>query len=353
MSQKILVIEDNIEMRENISDILTLASYEILTASNGREGVVLAQQNIPDLILCDIIMPELDGYGVLHILSKDKKTSDIPFIFLTAKAEKADFRIGMNLGADDYITKPFEGLDLLNVIEKRLQKNYLLKTSFQQGSLGINDITDERRQLKELNKLLENQASKTYKKKEMIFLEDRQPHELYYLKKGLVKTYKSTRDGKELVTGFLEPGSFLGYISLLKNKTYTESAVVIEEAEILSIPKQEFLSALFNNKEIAVDFIKILSNRLFDTENRMLELAYFSIRQRTAIALLQLHEQFQNSENENFLITISRKDIADLVGTATESLNRTLADFKEEGVIEIHHHGIIIREMQKLKKAII
>ncbi|MGM0579548.1 MAG: response regulator [Bacteroidota bacterium] len=353
MSQKILVIEDNIEMRENISDILKLANYEILAASNGKEGVVLAQQNIPDLILCDIIMPELDGYGVLHILSIDKKTSDIPFIFLTAKAEKSDFRTGMNLGADDYITKPFEGLDLLKVIEKRLYKNNVLKTSFQEGSFGMENITNSGRQLKELLKLTENKASKLFKKKELIYVEDRQPHELYYLKQGLVKTYKSTRDGKELVTGFVQAGSFLGYVCLLEDVTYTESAIVMEDAEIVLIPKQEFLNALFNNKEIAVEFMKILSNSLMKTEERMLELAYFSIRQRTASALLQLYEQFQDQNKEDILITISRKDIADLVGTATESLNRTLADFKEEGVIEIHHHGISIREMQKLKKAII
>jgi len=353
MGQKILVIEDNIEMRENISDILKLANYEIISAPDGKEGVFLAQEHLPDLILCDIIMPKLDGHGVLHILSKDKRTSDIPFIFLTAKAEKADFRTGMNLGADDYITKPFDGLDLLNVIEKRLHKNYVLKTSFQEGNLGINDITDEKRQLKELRKLLENKTSKTFKKKEIIYVEDRQPHELYYLNKGLVKTYKSTRDGKELVTGFLEAGSFLGYVSILENKTYTESAVAMEEAEIILIPKQEFLNELCNNKEIAVDFIKILSNRLLNSENRMVELAYFSIRQRTASVLRQLNKQFQDPDHAVSIITVSRKDISDLVGTATESLNRTLADFKDEGIIEIHHHGISIRDEQKLNRAII
>ncbi|HET7180271.1 MAG TPA: response regulator, partial [Chryseosolibacter sp.] len=102
----ILVIEDNEEMAENIVGILELANYNVLSAPNGKMGVVLAQQHLPDLVLCDVMMPELDGYGVLHILNKNPETAGIPFIFLTAKADKSDFREGMNLGADDYITKP-------------------------------------------------------------------------------------------------------------------------------------------------------------------------------------------------------------------------------------------------------
>src|SRR5688572_13362054 len=99
--KKILLIEDNTEVRENTSEIISLANYEVLTAENGKVGVELAQKEKPDLIICDIMMPELDGYGVLHILSKKPETAGIPFIFLTAKTEKNDVRKGMNLGADD------------------------------------------------------------------------------------------------------------------------------------------------------------------------------------------------------------------------------------------------------------
>ena len=106
MAYNILLIEDNAEMAENISSILELARYQVTHAPNGKKGVDLAQQAHPDLILCDIMMPELDGYGVLHILNKEPETASIPFIFLTAKADKSDFRAGMNLGADDYITSP-------------------------------------------------------------------------------------------------------------------------------------------------------------------------------------------------------------------------------------------------------
>src|SRR5579875_1176862 len=119
---KILVIEDNDEVRENTAEILMLSDYEVITAANGKEGVEVALAQLPDLIVCDIMMPVLDGYGVLHLLSKHKETATIPFIFLTAKAEKVDLRKGMEMGADDYLTKPFDGIELLNAVEVRLKK---------------------------------------------------------------------------------------------------------------------------------------------------------------------------------------------------------------------------------------
>lgn len=118
----ILFIEDNFEMRENTTEILELAGYKVESAENGKVGVDLALKHLPDLIICDVMMPELDGYGVLHILSKNSKTAGIPFIFLTAKSEKEDFRKGMNLGADDYITKPFDDVELMDAIETRFKK---------------------------------------------------------------------------------------------------------------------------------------------------------------------------------------------------------------------------------------
>lgn len=105
--KKILVIEDNLEVRENLEEILELYGYDVETAENGKIGVHKALEKQPDLILCDVMMPELDGFGVLNILSRKDKTNGIPFVFLTAKSEKEDWRRGMNLGADDYITKPF------------------------------------------------------------------------------------------------------------------------------------------------------------------------------------------------------------------------------------------------------
>jgi DNA-binding NarL/FixJ family response regulator len=121
--KKILVIEDEPEMRRNIATLLRYHEYESISAENGREGVEAARREKPDLILCDVMMPELDGYGVLQALQSDALLARIPFIFLTAKGEKDDLRSGMNLGADDYLTKPVANADLVNAIEARLRRS--------------------------------------------------------------------------------------------------------------------------------------------------------------------------------------------------------------------------------------
>ena len=126
----ILLIEDNQDIRENTAEILELASYKVITAENGKIGVNMAMSEKPDLIICDIMMPVLDGYGVLHLLSKNDEVAGIPFIFMTAKSERSDFRKGMEMGADDYITKPFDDIELLNAIEARLKKSAIAQKDF-------------------------------------------------------------------------------------------------------------------------------------------------------------------------------------------------------------------------------
>ncbi len=154
MSIKILVIEDNIDVRENIEELLQLSGFKVTTAENGKIGVAKALEETPDLILCDIMMPEMDGYGVLRILSNNPSTMNTPFIFLTAKAEKDDFRKGMGLGADDYITKPFDDVELLDAIDIRLKKNERFKTAFSETSQGLQRFFDEAKGQKEFEKLL-------------------------------------------------------------------------------------------------------------------------------------------------------------------------------------------------------
>jgi diguanylate cyclase (GGDEF)-like protein len=130
---KILVIEDEVFLRENILDLLHLEGYEVISAENGLIGVKLAQEQLPDLILCDVAMPRLDGYGVLKLLRQQSTTAKIPLIFLTAKATKADIRLGMTLGADDYLTKPFTQCELIEAIKARLVKQAAIAESYAQA----------------------------------------------------------------------------------------------------------------------------------------------------------------------------------------------------------------------------
>jgi DNA-binding NarL/FixJ family response regulator len=121
--KKILVVEDEPEMRRNITALLRYYDYEPIAAENGHQGLELARREKPDLVLCDVMLPELDGYGVLQAMQTDSTLAQTPFIFLTARGEKEDIRSGMNLGADDYLTKPVANADLVRAIEARLRRS--------------------------------------------------------------------------------------------------------------------------------------------------------------------------------------------------------------------------------------
>lgn len=344
MSATILLIEDNATMADNIASILELAHYKVLLASNGKMGASMAQKHHPDMILCDISMPELDGYGVLHILSSDPETADIPFVFLTARADLKDVRTGMNMGADDYITKPFDEVDLLKVVEIRLKKKARAGTEQAAGSALFNKT----KELREFQKLTENKPLRTFRKKDFLFMEGQSPNDLFFINRGSVKTYKINYDGKELITRMYNAGEYLGYVPLLEEKPYAENAEALEETEVSVIPKDDFLSLIYSSKDVARKFLKLLSVSLDENEKRLLELAYQSVRQRVAGTLLQLASK--NAEpGGSSVITMARRDIANLIGTAIESLNRTLIDFKDEGLIQITDAGLKIVDRHKLE----
>jgi len=342
MEHTILVIEDNQEMMENIVGILELAHYKVITAMDGRSGVNAAQQCNPDLIICDVMMPELDGFGLLHLLRKDEATCNIPLIFLSAKSERTDVRKGMNLGADDYITKPFDGLELLNAVEMRLKRNQLVNVSFDGGTEGIDRFFLAAKKLREFTKLTDRRVIKKYKKRDLIYLEGQYPAELYFIKSGRVKTFKTNREGKELMLGFHGENEFIGFVPLIENNQSQEGAIAVEDSELYVIPKEDFLTMLYSKRDIAYKFIRLLANNLNRAEERLVELAYHSVRQKVAATLIRIYSQYDVFNRRNLTISISRKDLSNLIGTATESLNRTLLDFKEEGLIELKEDGILI-----------
>jgi CRP-like cAMP-binding protein len=346
-NKKILVIEDNDDVRENLAEILELSNYDVLTAENGKVGVELALNAKPDLIICDVMMPELDGFGVLHILSKKSQTSDIPFIFLTAKTDNADFRKGMNLGADDYITKPFEDVELLDAIETRLAKIDSIRRSFDKTSTGLNSFINEAKGYEALRKLSEDRQLKTFQKKELIFQEGEHPRQLYFIAKGKVKIFKTNDDGKELTLRVMREGDFFGHIDLIKGTQYNESAAATEAAELAIIPKDDFFALLHANKDVSSKLIKMLADDVVEQEEQLLHLAYHSIRKRVAEALIMLHEKY--TEGETASISILRDDLASIVGTAKESVIRTLTDFKNEKLIDIDNGIITILDMKKLE----
>jgi DNA-binding response OmpR family regulator len=346
--KKILIIEDNLEVRENTEEILSLANYNVMTAPNGKIGVELAQKEKPDLIICDIMMPELDGYGVLHILSKKEETARIPFIFLTAKTEKSDIRKGMSLGADDYLTKPFDDTDLLNAIEIRLRKNAMQQRQYDASVEGLDNFIKDAQKALNIKDLGKDKKVKTLKKKTDVYAEGDVPLNVYFIKSGSVKTFKANADGKELIMNLYTANDFFGFEPILENTNYNESAVAMQDSELVVIPRHDFMMMIQHHPDVSKSFISLLCKKVANREAQLLNLAYNSIRQRTAEALLKA-DTLKDSKS---VIAISRDDLSKMVGTAAESVIRVLSEFKDEGLIETEGGKIKILQPQKLEKVV-
>lgn len=349
--KKILLIEDNLDMRENTVEILQFAGYQVEAAVDGKEGVAAARAHRPDLILCDIMMPEMDGYGVLFLLNRDPLTAGIPFIFLTAKADRSEIRKGMNLGADDYLTKPYEEMELLGAIESRLKRSEIVRKEFNNDLEGFHAFLDEAKGKEALSKLSNDRKTRNYKRKENVYYEGEFPNYLYFIVKGKAKGWRMNEDGKELITDLYNQGDFLGYLPLLTNTAYSESITALENLELAIIPKDDFLQLATRDKDVAYRFIKLLANNVHEKEDKLLSLAYSSVRARVAEALLQLRTRYQDKGAGPFTMSISRDDLAGMVGTATESLIRTLSEFKAEHLLEVSGREITVLDIAGLERA--
>ncbi|MGN6494480.1 MAG: response regulator [Agriterribacter sp.] len=346
----ILIIEDNEDIRSNTAEILELSNYKVVVAENGKVGVAKALESLPDLIICDIMMPELDGYGVLHALQRNDTTKNIPFIFLTAKAERSDLRKAMDLGADDYLTKPFDGTELLNAVSSRLKKMDLLKKDIQSGLQGVHQLLEASSGKTELQAFTENRNSNRYKRKQIIYSEGNHPNRLYYVLSGKIKTYKMNEEGKELVTDLFSAGDFIGHVALLENATYKDTAEALEESEVAIIPREDFDELIDKNPQVARKFIQLLAKNVSEKEGQLLNLAYSSLRKKVANALLMIQGKYKKNTEDPFTIDISRESLATVAGTATESLIRTLGDFKTEKLIEVREGQIKILNQTRLEK---
>ena len=352
MEQKtILIIEDSLEVRENMTGVLQLAGYQVLNASNGMEGVAAAKQYHPDLILCDIEMPILDGYGVLHLLGKHIETSRIPFIFLTAKSERLDAHRGMGLGADDFIDKPYNDIALLKSIEARISKSLGNVGTIDHLNYRLNETKNKEISWDEIFKDIPDRRFKSLVKKEVIYSEGDICQGVYIVLKGKVKEYKSHDLGKDLILRVRGKGSLMAFVSLLQGDIHLDNAQALEPSEIMYIPRDSFFLFFESQPKMMLELIRLMSVSLVFERERAVTLAYSSVRKRTATALLRLKIKFHNGNPDVlFTMPISRDDLAAMVGTATESVIRTLSDFKEEGLIKIQGSAITIVNEDKLRR---
>ncbi|MCG1035163.1 response regulator [Polaribacter sargassicola] len=344
--KRILLIEDDVVLRENTSELLELSNYQVFNAPNGKKGVEMAKEILPDIIVCDIMMPELDGYGVLEALSNNESTQYIPFIFLSAKTERKDVRKGMDLGADDYITKPFNEEELISAIESRLAKASILKERREKQEAEKED-TEQIRNLNDLkNYFDDNGETFHFLKDTIIYEEGNNSNYIYLIISGLIKCHKLDEQGKELTTALYKEDDLFGYTSFTQNLAYQESATAIQDTELVGLSKEALTGVLNKNHKVTLELIELLTEDLAVVKDQLLQMAYSSVTKKTAQTILMFAEKINRSPQEQ--IKISRNDLASVAGIATETLIRTMSSFKKQGLIEISGRTIRILDLKKL-----
>lgn len=344
--KRVLLIEDDTALRENTAELLELSNYDVTTAANGRIGIEKAKANPPQVIVCDIMMPEVDGYGVLEALSNDAVTSQIPFIFLSAKTEHKEIRKGMDMGADDYLTKPFEEEELISAIESRIAKSTILHTNAVQP-LTVHEDNESLRSLNELKNFFDDEGEVyNFNKGEIIYREGAHSNMIYLILKGVIKTHKMDENGKELITTLFKADDFLGFTSFMDNIAYQESATAIEDCALVGVSKNNLKDILEKSKNVSLQLMELLTDNLAEIKGQLLQMAYSSVRKKTAQTILQFATILNKKPEEG--IRIARNDLASVAGIATESLIRTLSGFKKEGLIEIEGRNIRIIDIEGL-----
>ncbi|WNH12644.1 response regulator [Thalassobellus suaedae] len=345
----VLFIEDDMVLRETTAELLELAGYNVIKASNGKIGIKIAKKKLPDIIVCDIMMPVLDGYQALKILSKNKTTKHIPFIFLSAKTERCDIRKGMNLGADDYITKPFTYDDLTIAIESRLAKVSILKELQNNKKTEIiQPNEDEIKTLNDLKNFFYDYGDEfIFKNEDFIYRESDHSNYIYLIIQGAIKCFRIEEHGKELITSLYKEDDLFGYTSFTQNTPHKETAVAIADTKLVGISNIKFNEILEENHKIALELIKLLTNDLSTIKEQLIQMAYGSVNKKTANSILKFAKKINRKPEDP--IKISRSDLASVAGIATETLIRALTEFKKQGIIKAEGRNIKVIDLEKLK----
>ena len=343
--QRLLIIEDNEEVRENLAEILEIYGYITVTAKNGLEGVKACIQDPPDMVLCDIMMPELDGYGVLNLLSENERTAGIPFIFITAKTETEDIRRGMNLGADDYITKPFYKDELLQVIRTRLKKAALRNKAASSAPEKQVHLSDPDRGIAELAKVFNSSGREnSFSQGQSIVREGEFPHFIYHVISGNVHLSRSHEYGRDYIIAELGPGEIFGIPTVLERAPYHYTAKAITAVNCQVLPIKSLLDLINTDRSVTEALMRLLAGRLVEHSERLVNQAYDSVRRRTALVVCDLYEKYDGSPLE-----LSRDELAQMVGSTKESVIRALSDFKREGLLTTEGKTIRVHKVVALR----
>lgn len=349
MSKRILVIEDNEEVRDNLAEILELYGYTVTQAEDGIKGVRAAMEILPDLILCDVMMPNLDGFGVLNLIGENERTAGIPFIFITARTEKEDIRRGMNLGADDYITKPFYKDELLKVVQTRLKKAALRGPMVAQTSAQAT-LSDPERGRGILEKAFtEEERVKVFDRGEQVIREGDNAHFIYRIKEGRVLLGRSHEYGRDYILAEQGPGEYFGIPSVLEAEPFHYSAKVGTTTLVCELlPKEKFLQLINQERTVAEALMHLLAGRVVERSNQLVHQAYDSVRRRTALILCDLYERYGGGD-----IQLSREELAQMVGATKESVIRAISDFKRDKLLTTEGRKVKLLDVVGLRALLV
>ena len=348
-TNRVLIIEDNDDLRENSCEILELAGYQVDQASNGEDGVELAKQYLPDVILCDIAMSGIDGYDTLNLLLQNEHTAHIPFIFLTGKTERVDIRKGMEMGADDYLTKPFDSSDLFNAIECQLRKKRARSLNLSLPADSKNESYVKKSGFEALETLVLEKKPYHLKRKHIVYYSGDLVNGIYKVISGKVKTFKIAKDGREFLTGLFEPGEYFGVTAMFSGKEYHETAETIEDTVLCMVPKTIVEEMINQYQDVSGKFLHLLAGNLVNKDEQLLQLAYHSVRKRMAELLIRLKSKYGTTDLSR--LDLSRSNLAGMAGVAMETASRILNDFKQENLIKFtSNNQIIITNCDKLEQ---
>lgn len=346
------MIEEDISLRESISEMLLSSEYTLVTADNGRTGIERAIKDKPDLILCDMEMPNLNGYGIMNILSRHPVTKLTPFVFLTGRKGLENLGKGMGSGAADYLLKPFSKIELLNTLELSLRESQRVKQKeiFENTASGglLKQISQEY-----TSWILAGREIKKFGRKHVLYRENQKPAAVYNVISGILKECRMNESGKELITNMYAGGDFIGYRAILENVNYSESVHVIEDAELMVIPREDFMELVDTDMIVAKKFLWLLSCDVHKMEEKLITMAYNSLRKKVALGIIEVADKFKNQVKGKPVIPLSRDDLAHVVGSAPESMIRTLKEFKREKLIDVEAGHIIVLNDQKIRNLMI
>jgi CRP/FNR family transcriptional regulator, polysaccharide utilization system transcription regulator len=346
----ILLIEDNPELLDNTAEMLQLANYNVITATNGREGLEKLKEHKykVSMIVSDIMMPDIDGYGLLRAVGNIPELKAIPFVFITAKSEKQDFRKGMDLGADDYLVKPFTSDELLSIVAARLKKasgahgqEISFDSELEEAFDGDDFINHPATKAKFRTKRLRS--------REGLFMQGDKAVYLYYIVEGMAKSYTINEHGKEYISRIYAEGDFIGHTALLDSGSHESSAMSLRDTTLALMTAEDFHDLLGKSKSFAGRFIKDLAMTNNQSELRLSHLAYNSARKKVAEALLYISACHKETNGNNTSFNFSREDISAVSGITPESVSRNLSDFRAEKLIDIQGGVLNIIDKKSLQ----